>query len=288
MREEMGTIRLYQAESDVTWSPKAAASLNQTQAQHLADKATKWLTATGYTLPRKPHVTMKRGNRSIAYPWTGEIRLAQNRSYQWVVLHEVAHLVDLEPHMLPGWDGEPDTRPHGRAFVAIYLRLVGRFCGQNDRKALAAACKEHGVKYRPRRRRQMTVEAKAAAVARLAASRPAPSPHRFALMRTGLPDRRILWTETARQHGRVDISERFQHGDPMSHGPVFASKATGDYVVFDRAPGSYHSLSIAGTVDRERAVTRATVESIERWAAKNRWLTRSEWTIVDIAASQDV
>jgi hypothetical protein len=84
-------------------------------------------------------------------PWT---------RYPLYILHEVAHTVS--PHGVP---------PHGWEYAAIYLRLVRHFLGCAAHDELRRAFKAHRVRYtRPRR---LSPEARAAAVARLAAYRQA-------------------------------------------------------------------------------------------------------------------
>lgn len=277
----MTYIRLYEAQDKVEWSAKAAAHLNLSEAQRLADAAAEWLRAEGFYLPRRPRVTMTYGGGSRAFPYSGEIRFGSDRPFRWILLHEVAHLVSLKKADLPGWDGDEDLRSHGRAFAAVFLKLVGHYCGTADRRALAASLRTEGVKYAPKRRREMTPEAKAAAVARLNAARPAPSPHRYAFVLRDRPDKLIGGAHLARRRGRV-TSISISTDDPRATGPIYASSASGDFVVF-RNDGPGHGENRSGTVDPERALTRITTEALERWAERDRWFARSQWDIVDIA-----
>lgn len=63
---------------------------------------------------------------------------------KWVVIHELAHVVDRNENGRPRaiWH-----QGHGWQFAAIYLRLVGTAFGYGAEKALRASFKEHGVKY---------------------------------------------------------------------------------------------------------------------------------------------
>lgn len=277
----MSYIRLYEAEEKVEWSAKAAAHLDEREAQRLADAAAKWLRSKGYYLPRSPQVVLTHGKGSRAHS-TGEIRFGSGRPFRWILLHEVAHLVSIEKRDLPGWDGEEDARSHGRAFASVFLLLVGHYCGAADKKALAAAFRAEGVRYVPKRKREMDPEAKAALVARLNANRPAASPHRYTLVLRDGPTVPVASAEIAGRRNR-STHMTIPAGDPRATGPVYVSPASGDYVHYQREEPTRHGTMRQGTIDPERALTRATVEALERSLKKCWWVRRAEWDIVDIA-----
>lgn len=81
---------------------------------------------------------------------------------EFIVLHEVAHhLVGLRQH-------------HGWQFCACLLFLTRRYLGAEAHAALEAAYKAGRIRYRaPRQGRTLTPEQREAAIARLAAARPA-------------------------------------------------------------------------------------------------------------------
>lgn len=252
------TIRLYDAESKTAWSAKAATTLDQREAQRLAMQAVAWLRSKGYVVAHDPQVTMSRGSGSRAWRGTGAIHFGKERPLRWILLHEVAHLVSPSKRHLPGWDGDEDRRSHGRAFMVVYLLLIGHYCGTADKAALMAECRKLGVKYRPRRRLQLTDEERAERADRLARHRPAPSPHRFAFRRT----------VTARQ-GEVT---------------VYVSSRRSDTAQWTDPDGNGFSATL-GTVHPERAVTRTTREGLARWAEQNLWWLGhlDDYEVADIA-----
>lgn len=73
---------------------------------------------------------------SLAYhrgQWLRYIEVGAKGRCRWVVLHELAHIID------------PDCG-HGRSFARIYLLLVRRFLPESA-PALVVSFKEHRVKY---------------------------------------------------------------------------------------------------------------------------------------------
>lgn len=85
-----------------------------------------------------------------------------------VVLHELAHSIQSEVH------GFHRVQGHGREFAAIQVALVQHQMGKANADALKAAFRKHKVKFtKPRPKRVLTDEQKAALVERLAAARAA-------------------------------------------------------------------------------------------------------------------
>lgn len=254
----MSYIRLYEAENQTDWSPKALARLDQLEAQRLATKALGWLRSKGYKVPLNAKVIMTRGSGSYAFPGRGKIHFGKERPLRYILLHEVAHLVSHHKADMPGWYRcDEDTRSHGRAFMVAYLDLLGHYCGTADKRALMAECRKRGVKYRPRRRRDLTDEQRAELAARLAAHRPAPSPHRYAY-------RKIVETTNG----------------PLA---VYVSSRRGDMAQWTHPDRSGFSAT-AGTIYPKRAATRTTPERLAKWAEVNAWwVSHDDYEVVDIA-----
>lgn len=257
----MSYIRLYEAENNTDWSPKAAARLDELEAQRLATKALGWLRSKGYKVPLNVKVIMSRGSGSYAFPGRGKIHFGKERPLRFILLHEVAHLVSHHKADMPGWYRcDEDTRSHGRAFMVAYLDLLGHYCGTADKRALMAECRKRGVKYRPRRRRDLTDEQRAELAARLAAHRPAASPHRYAYRKT---------VETDRGPVHVYVSSRRSDTAQWTN------------------PGRESFSATSGTTYPNRAVTRTTPERLAAWADQNGWWTGplddGTYEVVDIA-----
>jgi hypothetical protein len=94
----------------------------------------RWWQAQGYRLVKRN--MLYKGTR-----WSrggkGKVHIARGAFNRWIVLHEVAHV--LQP---------ADTMWHGREFCAIYLKLVERWIGKAEADALRAAMVKHKVKHR--------------------------------------------------------------------------------------------------------------------------------------------
>ena len=250
--------RLYEAERLTEWSAKANTHLTEREAQRLATQAVKWLRSKGYVVPHDPKVTLSRGGGSYAFPWNGDIHFGRERPLRWILLHEVAHLASHAKRDMPGWDGDEDTRSHGRAFMVVYLHLVGHYCGTADKRALMAECRKLGVKYRPRRRRDLTDAQRAEIAARLAKARPAPSPHRYAY-------RRIVATASG------DLA-------------IYVSSRRGDAARWACPDRNGFSVRTGVTTRPERALTRTTPERLAASAKRDAWwITLDDYEVVDIA-----
>lgn len=251
--------KLYEAERLTNWSAKAATNLTEKEAQRLATQAVRWLRSKGYVVPHDPKVTMSRGGGSYAFPSNGNIHFGRERPLRWILLHEVAHLPSRTKRDMPGWDGDEDTRSHGRAFASIFLLLVGHYCGTADKRALAAEFRKLGVKYRPRRHRDLTDEQRAELAARLAQARPAPSPHRYAY-------RRIVDTTSG----------------PLA---LYVSSRRGDTAQWAYPDRNGFSFGTGVTTSPERALTRTTPERLAATAARDAWWISLDdgYEVVDIA-----
>lgn len=248
--------RLYDAENGSDWSDKARQNLTHAEATALAAQASKWLQGKRFEIWDNPTIIMTRGKGSQAFRNAGKIHFGSGRPTRWILLHEIAHLVSFSWH--PGWDGEPDRRSHGAQFADVYLMLVGRFCSVTDRENLKTAFKEGNVRFRPKRKREMTDEQRAVLRDRLAASRPAPSPHRWTYARTLL----------------------------TNGGPVTLYAATGEFKVYRYTDVDGRYCYAYGTTDPAKAVTRAHEESavkIGKWRNYIGHEDDSPWALVDIA-----
>ena len=73
-----------------------------------------------------------------------EMALAKYARQRWVIIHELAHVVDSNEN---GRQEEAYHQGHGWQFCAIYLRLVRMAFGKEAQVALRAAFKEGHVKY---------------------------------------------------------------------------------------------------------------------------------------------
>ena len=73
-----------------------------------------------------------------------EMDLSRWARQKWIVIHELAHVVDHNENGLPRhiWH-----QGHGWQFCRIYLTLVNLAFGYEAEKALRASFKAHGVKY---------------------------------------------------------------------------------------------------------------------------------------------
>lgn len=97
-----------------------------------------------------------------AKPWFTEISVAPTMRYEWVLLHELAHLCHRN-------NSDKTIAGHGREWAAFYLALVGAVLGTAKAKQLRLSFRKHGVKFKPKR--TLSPERKAALAARLTAMR---------------------------------------------------------------------------------------------------------------------
>jgi len=114
-----------------------------------------------------PDVTDGRGRRRACAVGSCEIRMPVWSRTELIVLHELAHIMINREH------GDRDTiASHGWQFCAAYLRLVLHVMGRQHHDALKASFKAHRVRFtKPRAKRELTPEQRAALVARMAAAR---------------------------------------------------------------------------------------------------------------------
>jgi len=121
-----------------------------------------------YPISPLHRVQVDRGiNGGVARRWNWSISLGVwARRTHYVILHEVAHL------LAPG-----GVAAHGWEFAEANLFLWRQVYGVEAAKTLEASYRRHRVRYRkPRARRELTPEQRAAAVERLAAARAARTP----------------------------------------------------------------------------------------------------------------
>lgn len=104
----------------------------------------KWWAKQGYT-KRKIKVHPGRASSS-AFANTAKMQIRMPYDWsrrKWVILHEMAHITaDLLY--------EEDQR-HGRGFCSVYLKLVERWIGVEEARALRKSFVEHNVRYRNKR-----------------------------------------------------------------------------------------------------------------------------------------
>ena len=179
--------KLYTAERTTPWTEDQKRILTNDEVEALANKAVAWLEKKhGYKIGGVQHFKFSpRGNGGAwanRSAWQGNTMMFTPTSRKpWVVLHEAAHLVKLSAH--PEFDG--DLRDHGWVFCDIYLKLVSHFLGAAARDALKASMKTNKVRYRPKRTRNVSPEARQAASERMRKAREARelTGKKFALVR---------------------------------------------------------------------------------------------------------
>lgn len=109
-----------------------------------------------FNLPPKGHVQVElRRAHSRSTSYGGLISFSKTSMCEWVLLHELAHEI------------APRGAHHHWPFAYVYLKLVSRYLGAAEAKKLKAAFKAHGVRFKPKRTRNMTPEQRAAAAERL-------------------------------------------------------------------------------------------------------------------------
>jgi putative metallohydrolase (TIGR04338 family) len=112
---------------------------------------------------RPPRVGDGRGRRS-ACAFTNEIRMPLSTRREWVVLHELAHVINRR--------GSEIVAGHGWEFCATYLQLVLYMMGREHHDALKREFKARRVQFtEPRKKRSLTLEQKTALAERLRAGR---------------------------------------------------------------------------------------------------------------------
>jgi putative metallohydrolase (TIGR04338 family) len=117
---------------------------------------------------RVPEVADGRGcRRAIAYG-TYQITIPKWARREWVVLHELAHIIVERERLHP----KNEIADHGWHFCEVYLKLVLYMMGREAHDALKASFKKHKVKFtQPRERKPISDEQRAVLAARLAAAR---------------------------------------------------------------------------------------------------------------------
>jgi putative metallohydrolase (TIGR04338 family) len=115
-----------------------------------------------------PTVLDGRGCRKASAISTHTIKMPRWSRREWVVLHELAHIIVEREYL----ELRKETAPHGWLFCETYLKLVLYMLGREAHDALKASFKAHKVKFtKPRERKPITDEQRAALIARLAAAR---------------------------------------------------------------------------------------------------------------------
>lgn len=268
---------------DGAYVAKARRCLTEREAQKIVDRNVAWLRSKGYRLRAGktgvPVVEVtNRGRNATAQMRTGRLRLQVEWPHHVVLLHEIAHFVTA----VPGWERDGhDGAAHGREFCAAFLALVQHDLGVEAAKRLRQEMKVRRCRYTAKRTRQISDADRAALAERLAANRRPPSPHRYAFVRKPHDLGPVEAVVIALPRGRASRRRL----DTPHDGPVYASTRQHDYVIYHAAAELFNRQSRNGTIDPARALTRTTVESLERWAENDPWFDRPGWVIEDIAAA---
>lgn len=113
---------------------------------------------------RLPTVRITYGREGAAYASSWEWKMhfhsrkpSGAKIKKWVVIHELAHLLDDHFDKVKGWKG--DRRGHGRKFTATYLDLVRRTIGKDAHDRLKEEFKKKGAKYSAPRAKRVLTEA---------------------------------------------------------------------------------------------------------------------------------
>lgn len=121
---------------------------------------------------RYPDATKKvvvgdgRGRRAACAWGDWKISIPLWARHEMVVIHELAHIVANRHY------GSRGVAAHGWEFCSVFLDLVRFIMGREAHDALKASFKEHRVRFtKPRARKPLTAEQKAALAARLAEAR---------------------------------------------------------------------------------------------------------------------
>ena len=129
-----------------------------------SSKRVQSLFATAHEATYPPRVTDGRGRRS-ACAFDNEIRMPKKMRHEWVVLHELAHVISRRRMQT--------IAGHGWEFCATYLQLVLYIMGRDRHDALKREFKAHKVRFSaPRKTRSLTPEQKAALAERLKSRQP--------------------------------------------------------------------------------------------------------------------
>lgn len=129
--------RLYAAERSANLGGTVFYGTEQAQVYLDRLLATAWFQARWGR--RRIAVRFVNGYAARAYQWHGHINMGVGSRCEWVMLHELAHMVT-----------DSDAAPHGPEFAAAYLKLVAYRLGDNAAERLRAAFVERRVKHRAR------------------------------------------------------------------------------------------------------------------------------------------
>jgi hypothetical protein len=98
--------------------------------------------------------------------------LIRSQRITGIILHELAHSLHIgESTSTSTRNKDDDRQVHGWRFCDIYLTLVLHAMGREAHDKLKAGFKEHKVRFRPKRKREMTEEQRAILRDRLAQAR---------------------------------------------------------------------------------------------------------------------
>ena len=105
-------------------------------------------------VPEKVDVIAKRsGGWSFANSSRNYIKLSKYGQRNWIVIHEVAHIVSKRTYGI-------HIAGHGWQFAKVYLDLVRHFMGKDAHAALKESFKSHRVRTRQKKKRILTDEQK--------------------------------------------------------------------------------------------------------------------------------
>lgn len=165
--------KVYAAERAVAWSDKAKRDLTESEVQRQTVEIARYADKL-MGLPPRSHVNVEfqRGHSAWAYRTVNLIQYGNHAKKRWIVCHEVAHLYSAaQIRKALGWSREQaDGRSHGREWAALYVLLVGHWCGTANATQLKKEMRARNVRYTAKR--IMSEEQRQAAAARLAAHRP--------------------------------------------------------------------------------------------------------------------
>lgn len=126
----------------------------------------------GFSYMREVKVRLVHGYGG-AKSFGGRIHFTTGSCHDWIILHELAHEI------------APAHVHHHWPFAYVYLRLVSAFMGAEAAKKLKRSFKRHGVRFTPKRTRQISEEQREVLRERLAAARAAKHQKRAAACKAG-------------------------------------------------------------------------------------------------------
>lgn len=119
-----------------------------------------------YPILKRYHIDLRPGagaRNAFAKPGDGSITLPLWARREWVVCHEITHIIN-----------DPQVAWHGWQFCEVYLDIVRHTMGKDAHDKLKAQFKAHRVKFsKPRAKRELTEEQREVLRQRMAVARAA-------------------------------------------------------------------------------------------------------------------